>query len=63
MDGPVYRYDGPRRTTRAAGPQYWDGRWFLHNNGGPSIKHGLLLDPATAGTAACRSTPTACATR
>ena len=28
-------------------PEYWDGRWFLHNNGGPSVKHGLLLDPAT----------------
>ena len=28
-------------------PEYWDGRWFLHNHGGASIKHGLLLDPAT----------------
>ena len=28
-------------------PAYWDGRWFLHNHGGASIKHGLLLDPAT----------------
>ena len=46
MNGPVYRYDDGRRpTTRAAGPTYWDGRWFLHNNGGPSVKHGLLLDP------------------
>ena len=46
MNGPVYRYDAVP-TTPAAGPQYWDGRWFLHNNGGASVKHGLLLDPAT----------------
>ena len=63
MDGPVYRYDEDAADNSKRWPEYWDGRWFLHNNGGPSIKHGLLLDPATAGTAASRSTPTACATR
>ena len=49
MDGPVYRYDASADNSKRW-PEYWDGRWFLHNNGGPSIKHGLLLDPATAGT-------------
>ena len=49
MDGPVYRYT-PGADNSRRWPAYWDGRWFLHNNGGPSIKHGLLLDPATAGT-------------
>jgi PKD repeat protein/glucose/arabinose dehydrogenase/type 1 glutamine amidotransferase len=47
MDGPVYRYT-PGADNSKRWPEYWDGRWFLHNNGGPSIKHGLLLDPATA---------------
>jgi PKD repeat protein/glucose/arabinose dehydrogenase/type 1 glutamine amidotransferase len=46
MNGPVYRYreagDNSRRW-----PEYWDGRWFLFDQGNTSIKHGLLLDPAT----------------
>ena len=46
MNGPVYRYEAGTDNSRRW-PQYWDGRWFLHNNGGPSIKHGVLLDPAT----------------
>ena len=50
MDGPVYRYDKDAADQSKRWPEYWDGRWFLHNNGGPSIKHGLLLDPDTAGT-------------
>ena len=50
MNGPVYRYDAEARTTSRRWPQYWDGRWFLHNSGGASVKHGLLLDPDTAGT-------------
>ncbi|HWK29671.1 MAG TPA: ThuA domain-containing protein [Solirubrobacter sp.] len=50
MDGPVYRYDADASDDSRRWPAYWDGRWFLHNNGGPSIKHGLLLDPATAGS-------------
>jgi glucose/arabinose dehydrogenase/type 1 glutamine amidotransferase len=50
MDGPVYRYNATATDNSKRWPDYWDGRWFLHNNGGPSIKHGLLLDPATAGT-------------
>ena len=46
MNGPVYRYESGADNSRRW-PQYWDGRWFLHNNGGASVKHGLLLDPAT----------------
>jgi hypothetical protein len=46
MDGPVYRYKAGADNSKRW-PEYWSGRWFLHNNGGPSIKHGLLLDPAT----------------
>jgi len=47
MDGPVYRYDEAATDDSRRWPEYWDGRWFLHNHGGASIKHGLLLDPAT----------------
>ena len=47
MDGPVYRYDGQATDDSRRWPRYWDGRWFLHNSGGPSIKHALLLDPET----------------
>ncbi|RKQ87552.1 glucose/sorbosone dehydrogenase [Solirubrobacter pauli] len=46
MNGPVYRYKTTDDNSRRW-PEYWDGRWFLHNNGGPSVKHGLLLDPDT----------------
>jgi glucose/arabinose dehydrogenase/type 1 glutamine amidotransferase len=47
MNGPLYRYDEDATDNSVRWPEYWDGRWFLHNHGGPSIKHGLLLDPAT----------------
>ena len=47
MNGPVYRYDESAEDDSVRWPEYWDGRWFLHNHGGPSVKHGLLLDPAT----------------
>ena len=47
MDGPVYRYDDDATDNSRRWPAYWDGRWFLQNNGGDSIKHGLLLDPDT----------------
>jgi glucose/arabinose dehydrogenase len=47
MNGPVYRYDESATDDSFRWPEYWDGRWFLHNHGGASIKHGLLLDPAT----------------
>jgi glucose/arabinose dehydrogenase/type 1 glutamine amidotransferase len=47
MDGPVYRYDNDAADSSVRWPKYWDGRWFLHNHGGASIKHALLLDPAT----------------
>ena len=49
MNGPVYRYQAGADNSRRW-PEYWDGRWFLHNNGGDSIKHGVVLDPATAGS-------------
>jgi glucose/arabinose dehydrogenase len=47
MNGPVYRYTDGASDDSQRWPRYWDGRWFLHNHGGASIKHGLLLDPAT----------------
>jgi glucose/arabinose dehydrogenase/type 1 glutamine amidotransferase len=47
MDGPLYRYDANATDNSVRWPKYWDGRWFLHNHGGASIKHALLLDPAT----------------
>lgn len=47
MNGPVYRYDENAEDQSRRWPAYWDGRWFLHNNGGASAKHGVLLDPAT----------------
>ena len=47
MNGPLYRYDDDATDNSVRWPEYWDGRWFLHNHGGASIKHGLLLDPAT----------------
>ena len=47
MDGPLYRFDEDASDNSRRWPSYWDGRWFLHNHGGASIKHGLLLDPAT----------------
>ncbi|MET0817102.1 MAG: ThuA domain-containing protein [Solirubrobacteraceae bacterium] len=47
MNGPVYRYDDDAQDDSRRWPAYWDGRWFLHNNGGASVKHGLLLDPDT----------------
>jgi PKD repeat protein/type 1 glutamine amidotransferase/glucose/arabinose dehydrogenase len=47
MAGPVYRYDDEAADDSRRWPEYWDGRWFLHNSGGPSAKHGLLFDPET----------------
>ena len=47
MNGPVYRFDDDATDNSRRWPAYWDGRWFLHNNGGASAKHGVLLDPAT----------------
>ena len=47
MAGPVYRYDDDAADDSRRWPEYWDGRWFLHNNGGASVKHALLFDPAT----------------
>ncbi len=49
MAGPVYRYDDDAADDSRRWPEYWDGRWFLHNNGGASAKHALLFDPATVG--------------
>jgi hypothetical protein len=46
FNGPVYRYEeGEDNSDRW--PEYWDGRWFLQDYGNQSVKHGLLLDPAT----------------
>ncbi|HYI18475.1 MAG TPA: ThuA domain-containing protein [Solirubrobacteraceae bacterium] len=49
MAGPVYRYDEDATDDSRRWPAYWDGRWFLHNSGGPSAKHALLFDQDTAG--------------
>jgi hypothetical protein len=49
MDGPLYRYDANATDNSRRWPNYWDGRWFVQNFGGASIKHALELDPATAG--------------
>jgi integrase len=38
MDGPVYRYDEDAQDDARRWPAYWDGRWFLHNHGGASVK-------------------------
>jgi PKD repeat protein/type 1 glutamine amidotransferase/plastocyanin len=46
FNGPVYRYEEGEDNS-ARWPEYWDGRWFLHDFGNNSAKHGLLLDPAT----------------
>jgi glucose/arabinose dehydrogenase len=49
MSGPLYRYDEGVGDDSARWPEYWDGRWFLHDfSGGQSVRHGLLLDPDTA---------------
>ncbi len=45
MDGPVYRYDDEAPDDSRRWPEYWDGRWFLHNNGGPSAKHAPAARP------------------
>ncbi len=64
MNGPVYRYDEDADDDSRRWPEYWDGRWFLHNNGGasdqarPAARSGRRIR-----TAASRSTPTASATR
>ena len=47
FNGPVYRYDDDAEDNSDRWPEYWDGRWFLHDFGNNSAKHGLLLDPAT----------------
>ncbi len=63
MDGPVYRYDGEATDNSRRWPRYWDGRWFLHNNGGASIKHAPAARSGDRpGRRASRSTRTACAT-
>ncbi|RKQ93231.1 sugar phosphate isomerase/epimerase [Solirubrobacter pauli] len=47
FDGPVYRYDDKATDNSVRWPEYWDGRWFLNDYGNSSVKHALLLDPAT----------------
>jgi glucose/arabinose dehydrogenase/type 1 glutamine amidotransferase len=45
--GPIYRFDDDAQDSSRRWPEYWDGRWFLHDFGNNSIKHAVLLDPAT----------------
>src|SRR3954471_13757856 len=47
FSGPVYRYDDHATDNSVRWPKYWDGRWFLQDQGNTSAKHALLLDPAT----------------
>jgi len=47
MDGPVYRYDEGATDNTSRWPKYWDGRWFIQDHGNTSVKHAVLLDPAT----------------
>ena len=47
MDGPIYRFDDEATDNARRWPAYWDGRWFIHDFGNSSVKHGVLLDPAT----------------
>jgi len=47
MNGPVYRFDESAGDDSVRWPEYWDGRWFLWDWNNNSVRHGLLLDPAT----------------
>jgi PKD repeat protein/type 1 glutamine amidotransferase/glucose/arabinose dehydrogenase len=47
MDGPVYRYNGAATDNDSRWPKYWDGRWFIQDHGNTSVKHAVMLDPAT----------------
>jgi PKD repeat protein/type 1 glutamine amidotransferase len=47
MDGPVYRYDDDATDNSRRWPKYWDGRWFIQDHGNVSVKHAVMLDPAT----------------
>jgi PKD repeat protein/glucose/arabinose dehydrogenase/type 1 glutamine amidotransferase len=47
MDGPVYRYNDGASDNSRRWPKYWDGRWFIQDHGNTSVKHAVLLDPAT----------------
>ena len=47
MDGPIYRFDEDAADRSRRWPEYWDGRWFLNDFGNESVKHAVLLDPAT----------------
>ena len=41
MNGPVYRYHATATDNSRRWPEYWDGRWFLHNNGGDTSSTAL----------------------
>jgi hypothetical protein len=47
MNGPVYRFDENASDNSVRWPEYWDGRWFMWDWNNNSVRHGLLLDPAT----------------
>ena len=47
MNGPLYRFDENASDNSVRWPEYWDGRWFMWDWNNNSVRHGLLLDPAT----------------
>jgi len=48
MDGPIYRFDEGAEDNSRRWPEYWDGRWFIHDFGNNSVKHAVQLDPDSA---------------
>ncbi|HSI80510.1 MAG TPA: ThuA domain-containing protein, partial [Solirubrobacterales bacterium] len=49
MNGPVYRHEPDPGNNAMRWPEYWDGRWFVHDfSGGNAKSFGFLLNPETA---------------
>ncbi len=49
MSGPVYRYAEGAEAEDGRWPEYWDGRWFVHDfSSGNSRSFGYLFDEAAA---------------
>ena len=49
MSGPVYRYDEEGEGDAGRWPEYWDGRWFVHDfSGGNNKSFGFTFDEETA---------------
>lgn len=40
-------YRRPAQAAADAWPAYWDGRWLVADAAGASVRHALLMDPAT----------------